>query len=59
MIEVKNLVDVRTLLKQFGLVVYTGDAEADKALMVDELKELQEMGLIAKETFIAAYRILK
>lgn len=54
----KNILDVRKLLKSFGCVIYTGDPEGDKELMLDELKELWEYGLIDLETYTKAKQIL-
>lgn len=54
----KNLVDVRNLLKQFGIVIYTGSPEGDVEMMMDELKELQQMGLIEREVYLQAYGVL-
>jgi uncharacterized protein YqgQ len=42
-----SLVEVKDLLRSFGIVIYTGDALGDYLLMEDELKELHEAGLIA------------
>lgn len=55
----KTVADVRNLLKQFGSIIYTGDPQGDIDLMLDELKELREMGLIEKDVFLEAYRVLK
>ncbi|SEM68968.1 YqgQ family protein [Lihuaxuella thermophila] len=55
----KTVADVRNLLKQFGCVIYTGDSLGDLDLMLDELKELRDMGMIEKDVFLAAYRVLK
>lgn len=54
----KSIFDVRQLLKSFGCVIYTGDPEGDKELMLDELKELWEYGLIDSETYTKARQIL-
>jgi len=54
----KSVLDVRRLLKQFGCVIYTGDPEGDRELMLEELKELREYGLIDTETYVKATRIL-
>lgn len=50
--------DVRNLLKQMGIVIYTGDKEADRDLMKDELDELQQMGIIDRECWLMARKIL-
>jgi uncharacterized protein YqgQ len=54
----KTVADVRRLLKQFGTVIYTGDQEGDIELMIEELKELKEMGMIDMTTFSEAFRVL-
>ncbi|MBA4492791.1 YqgQ family protein [Paenactinomyces guangxiensis] len=54
----KTIADVRKLLKNFGTVIYTGDVEGDIDLMLEELKELNETGLIEREIFLQAYGIL-
>lgn len=44
--EQLSFLDVKDLLRTFGIVIYTGDAVADCMLMEDELKELYQAGLI-------------
>jgi len=41
-----SFLDVKDLLRAFGIVIYTGDAIGDCILMEDELRELHEAGLI-------------
>jgi uncharacterized protein YqgQ len=54
----QNLTMVKNLLKSFGTIIYTGDGDGDRELMLEELKELRQLGLIDEETFIKASRIL-
>lgn len=42
-----SFLEVKELLRAFGVVIYTGDAIGDCILMEDELKELHEAGLIS------------
>ncbi|RKD21676.1 hypothetical protein BEP19_13640 [Ammoniphilus oxalaticus] len=44
--ERMSFLDVKDLLRTFGIFIYTGDAIADCELMEDELKELHQAGLI-------------
>jgi uncharacterized protein YqgQ len=55
----QTVLDVRKLLKNFGVVIYTGDHVGDVELMLDELRELKELGLIDAETFVKATMILR
>ena len=48
-----TLLEVKQLLRGFGIVIYTGDALGDYMLMEDELKELQEAGLLPIELYHA------
>jgi uncharacterized protein YqgQ len=48
-----TLLEVKQLLRGFGIVIYTGDALGDYMLMEDELKELQETGLLPIELYQA------
>lgn len=51
--------DVRDLLKGFGIVIYTGDSVGDLELMMDEVKDLKDTGLIESEEYLKAITILK
>lgn len=46
-----SFMDVKELLRAFGVVIYTGDAIGDCILMEDELRELHEAGLIPDADF--------
>lgn len=41
-----SFLEVKELLRTFGIVIYTGDAIGDCLLMEDEIRELHEAGLI-------------
>ena len=55
----KNHLDVLQLLKRFGVFIYTGDRKTDLELMLIEVKDLFDNGLILKEDFISATLILR
>ncbi|MGI2326582.1 YqgQ family protein [Planococcus sp. YIM B11945] len=55
----KTLFDVMQLLKSYGTVIYTGDRQADLALMEDEIKELYRMQFISAKDFSTALLILR
>ena len=55
----KSHLDVLQLLKRFGTFIYTGDRKTDLDLMLLEVKELFDNGLIMKEDFIRATLILR
>jgi uncharacterized protein YqgQ len=54
-----TLLDVKQLLRGFGIVIYTGDAVGDYMLMEDELKELQEAGLLPIELYQACLLVIR
>lgn len=54
-----NYLDVLQLLKRFGVFIYTGDQKTDIELMISEVKELYDTGLIMKEDYMPALLILK
>ncbi|HLR01136.1 MAG TPA: YqgQ family protein [Virgibacillus sp.] len=47
----KNIYDIRELLKQFGTYIYIGNREADLDLMETEIKELFHLSCISKQTY--------
>lgn len=55
----KNYFDVLQLLKRFGVFIYTGDKKTDLELMLTEVKDLFENGLLIKEDYLAAVLILR
>lgn len=58
MFTLRNMADLRKLLKTFGTIIYTGDREADLELMKEELTELYQLGMLEKEDYYRAIRIL-
>ncbi|MDN4609035.1 YqgQ family protein [Sporosarcina highlanderae] len=57
--ELKDFFSVLQLLKRFGIFIYTGDRKTDIELMVSEVTELFDNGLILKEDYLRAQLILK
>lgn len=57
--DMKTVLDVRNLLKKFGVFIYTGDRIGDLELMQAELKGLYEVKLIDVMTYQNAIVILK
>ncbi|WOV88851.1 YqgQ family protein [Sporosarcina oncorhynchi] len=55
----KNHLDVLQLLKRFGIFIYTGDRKVDIELMLNEVKDLYDNGLIMKEDYLLATLILR
>ncbi|GEL77332.1 YqgQ family protein [Tenuibacillus multivorans] len=55
----QNILDVRHLLKRFGVFVYVGDRSSDLLLMEEELKSLFENRLISGEEYKQALLIIK
>jgi uncharacterized protein YqgQ len=54
-----NFLDVLQLLKRFGIYIYTGDQKTDIEMMISEVKELYDTGLIMKEDYLQAFVLLK
>ncbi|MBD7983156.1 YqgQ family protein [Sporosarcina sp. Sa2YVA2] len=55
----KTYFDVLQLLKRFGVFIYTGDRNTDLELMLTEVKDLFENGLLMKEDYLVAVLILR
>lgn len=55
----KDRLSVIKLLKRFGIFVYTGDRQGDIRLMLSEVKDLYDSGLILKEDYLSATLILR
>ncbi len=55
----KNLLSIINLLKRFGIYVYTGNRKGDIDLMMSEVKDLYDNGLLAKEEYLEAVLILR
>ncbi|ACB60353.1 MULTISPECIES: YqgQ family protein [Exiguobacterium] len=54
----KTLYDVQQLLKSYGTIVYLGDRESDIAMMMLELDELEQAGVLEKKQYDSAKVIL-
>lgn len=54
-----NLLSVINLLKRFGIYVYTGNRKYDIDLMMSEVKDLYDNGLMMKEDYLKAILILR
>lgn len=55
----KTVLDVRNLLKKYGVFIYTGDRIGDLELMQAEIRELYEVKLIDLMTYKSAILVLK
>jgi len=56
--SVRTMEDVRLLLKRFGIWIYTGDRLGDLEMMEEELEEMHRLGLIDKDTYLSARRVI-
>lgn len=54
----KSILDVRALLKRFGIFIYTKSRLGDLELMEFELQELFKARLITNEEFVKAKQII-
>jgi uncharacterized protein YqgQ len=57
--EIKNILDVKALLRRFGIVIYMGDRLTDYEMWEEELRELYQEKIIDIEEFRAAMLILQ
>lgn len=55
----KTLYDVQQLLKSYGTIVYLGDRESDIAMMMLELDELEQAGVLEKKQYDSSKLILR
>lgn len=55
----KNIFDIRELLKNYGTYIYIGDRIADLELMEDELKELYQSQMIDIKQYQMAILLLR
>ncbi|MFO7289113.1 Uncharacterized protein YqgQ [Planifilum fulgidum] len=58
MFSIRTMEDVRRLLKRFGIWIYTGDRLGDLEMMEEELEEMHRLGLIDKDTYLSARRVI-
>ncbi|MCI1695128.1 YqgQ family protein [Aneurinibacillus aneurinilyticus] len=54
-----NILDVKALLRRFGIVIYMGDRLTDYEMWEEELRELYQESMIDMEEFRAAMMILQ
>ncbi|GEN34947.1 MULTISPECIES: YqgQ family protein [Aneurinibacillus] len=57
--EMKTILDVKALLRRFGIVIYMGDRLADYEMWEEELRELYQEKMIDIAEFRAAMTILQ
>lgn len=55
----KDLLSIINLLKRFGIFIYTGNRHDDIDLMLSEVKDLYESGLLLEEDYLKAVLILR
>lgn len=55
----KTMLDVRNLLKHFGIFIYTRDRKGDAELMELELDALYEQGLVERDDYLQAKVVLR
>lgn len=55
----KNLLSIIKLLKRFGIYVYTGNRKDDIDLMMSEVKDLYDSGLIQQDEYLKAILLLR
>ncbi|MCI0129657.1 MULTISPECIES: YqgQ family protein [Enterococcaceae] len=55
----RTMYDVQQLFKRFGIFIYVGNRLWDIELMMIELKQLEEAGLIDKQEYVKAMLVLK
>ena len=55
----KNLLSIIKLLKRFGIYVYTGNRKDDIDLMMSEVKDLYDGGLIQQDEYLKAILLLR
>lgn len=53
------MIDLRKLLRQYGLVVYTGDRIGDLDLMESELTDLNQAGLLEQQIYLQAKVLIR
>lgn len=55
----RTMYDVQQLLKQFGTFIYLGNRLYDIEFMMDEVRELFQVGVIERQVFLNAMVVLK
>lgn len=56
---INNILDVKALLRRFGIVIYMGDRLTDYEMWEEELRDLYQESMIDVEEFRAAMMILQ
>lgn len=56
--HIKTILDVHNLLKRFGIWIYTGDRLGDLELMVEEVQDLFDLGLVDRKTYLTAVLVI-
>ncbi|CEH31816.1 hypothetical protein AM501_17835 [Aneurinibacillus migulanus] len=56
---INNILDVKALLRRFGIVIYMGDRLTDYEMWEEELRELYQESMIDVDEFRAAMMILQ
>ncbi|QFT89833.1 hypothetical protein FIU87_14310 [Bacillus sp. THAF10] len=54
-----TMYDVRQLLKNFGIFVYTGDKKADIEMMEEEIRELYLSNMLDAKSFQSAMILMR
>lgn len=54
----KNVYDIRMLLKRYGTFIYSGDRIGDLVLMETELDELYQLKFITNDIYVTGKLIL-
>ncbi len=57
--KMKTFYDIQQLLKQYGMIVYTGTRLGDLELMEGEIQELYDMKILEKEDYLVARMIIR
>jgi len=57
--SIRNMADVRKLLKNFSFMVYTGNRLGDLELMEEELSDLRQSGLLEQKAFLQARMVIQ
>ncbi|MBX6394586.1 MAG: YqgQ family protein [Alicyclobacillaceae bacterium] len=55
----RSILDVKALLRRFGIVVYVGSKKDDLLMMEMELDDLWAEGLISRDEYVQAKAVLR
>lgn len=56
--SIREMDDVRALLKRFGTIIYSGDRLSDLYMMEEEVLELYQLGMVEADSWMAAQRVI-